>query len=99
MINRHLWNSERLVDIGVGISMNGLCGEDRFIQIYDSVMLTYKMGDLTNQIHSPLFIFNILRWIDKLRLLDFLAFDLMESIELSQKSRIDIVVAEMAMEE
>ena len=79
--------------------MNGLRGEDGLVQIDDTVVVTNEMRDLTHQIQSPLLILNILSRIDQLCLLHLLPLDLMECVELTKKSWIDVVVTKMAMEE
>ena len=78
--------------------MDGLSGKDGLINVNDSVVVIFQKRNRVHQIEPPILILNIFGWIDQLDLFYLLPLDLMKSIELSKKGRINVMIAKMTME-
>ena len=60
-------------------------------------MFLFKISDLFFKLKSPLLIFLLFLWVDKLDKLYFLTFDFVFLIELTEECRVDTMAAEVSM--
>ena len=75
----------------------GLGGEDRFVEIYYSVMLLLQYADVVLNIKTPLFIFSFFIRINTFIELNALSSDLILHIELCQQCRVHHATTELTL--
>ena len=62
-------------------------------------MLILQFPYLTLDLLAPVLVFDFFVRVDEFNLLDLLALDLMDAVNLSQKSLVDTMITEMTMEQ
>ena len=99
LVNRNLRNAMWRFQRSVVHRSDGFCGEETLIEVYDMMIAELKVLYLVLYSQTPCLVFSFFLWVYKFYQLYSFAFDFMQMVNFAQESRIDPMIAKMAMKQ